>query len=93
MEQTLAINCDYQFQDMVICALRYAIGRNTYVVDEVCEWVENHPEILDDRVITVMKRDVSEQIMYYEAHGVNSIIEMDYKRLQTFYFWLDTVQP
>ena len=86
----MTINCDYQFRDVVISAFRYAVGRNTYIVDEICEWIEQHPEVLDNRMVNVMIRDVEEQLTWYEHSGVNSITEIDYKRLQNFRGWLAT---
>lgn len=89
-KKLIIVNCDYQFRDIVICALRYAIGRNTYIVDEICDWVESHPEIIDNRMCGVMMRDVEEQLTYYDRNGVNSITEIDYKRLKEFRDWLST---
>lgn len=87
-ENKVEIRLDYQFRDVVICALRYALPRHTYIVDEICEWVEKHSEILDDRMLIVMKRDVEEQLAYYDEHGVSVIDEIDYKRIRRFYDWL-----
>ena len=42
------ITIDYELQDIVICALRYAIGRKTYVTSEVCEFIMKHPNLIDD---------------------------------------------
>lgn len=47
------------FKDICICALRYSLGRHTYVVQEVCEFIINNADIIiDDRVKTVMLRDI-----------------------------------
>ena len=87
----ITINCDYQFRDIVICALRYALPRHTYIVDEICEWIEEHHQVLDDRMLIVMKRDVEEQLMYYDEIGVDAISEIDYKRIKKFYDWLEAL--
>ena len=88
MAKKVPIKLDGSFKDVVICALRYAITRNTYIVDTVCSWIEEHPYILDDRVINVMLKDVGGQLKYYEKQGLNSITEIDYNRLKAFYQWL-----
>lgn len=47
------------FEDICICALRYALRRHTYVVQEVCEFIINNADIIiDDRVKGVMLRDI-----------------------------------
>ena len=88
MAKKVPIKLDGSFKDVVICALRYAITRNTYIVDTVCSWIEEHPNILDNRVINVMLKDVGAQLKYYENQGLNSITEIDYHRLNAFYQWL-----
>lgn len=61
------IKADRDFKDMMICALRYAIPRHTYMVDMTCEYIKNNAElILDDRVIAIMLRDLNEQLDYYK---------------------------
>lgn len=55
------------FRDICICALRYALGRHTYVVEEVCSFIkDNATLVLDKRVIEVMVRDIELQICSYE---------------------------
>lgn len=88
---TMPIKIDYEFRDMIICALRYALPRHTYVVDEVCSWIEKHPTILDQRMINVMLKDVKEQLRFYNKNGVDSISEIDFKRLKSFYYWLEDI--
>ena len=91
MAKKVQIKLDGDFKDIIICALRYAIPRNTYIVDTVCSWIEEHPYILDDRVINVMLKDVGSQLRYYEKQGLNSITEIDYNRLKSFYQWLNMI--
>ena len=37
--ETLVIQNDYEFQDVVICALRYALYRHTYTCSEVIDFI------------------------------------------------------
>lgn len=66
-------NCnyvDYELKDIVICALRYALPRHTYILDEVCSYIKEHTELLDRRVVVVMLRDIDECLENYEiAHS------------------------
>ena len=65
------ITIDYELQDMIISALRYAIGRRTYITEETCSFIKNHPEIINNRVKTVMLRDL-ENIKYFYKDYMNA---------------------
>lgn len=91
MARKVPIKLDGEFKDIIICALRYAATRNTYIVDTVCSWIESHPCVLDQRVINVMMKDVKTQLKHYERVGTNSITEIDYNRLKAFYQWLQAI--
>lgn len=88
MAKKVPIKLDGEFKDIIISALRYAIPRHTYIVDSTCSWIEQHPYILDDRMIGIMQKDVASQLRYYMATGTDSVTEADYKRLRAFYQWL-----
>lgn len=67
--ESLIVTKDWvrDFRDICICALRYALGRHTYVVEEVCSFIkDNTTLILDKRVIGVMIRDIEAQLCFYE---------------------------
>lgn len=68
------IQIDYDLKDIVICALRYAIGRKTYVTEEVCDYIKEHPELIDERVKTVMLRDLEDLDKYYEKNDIDYVI-------------------
>ena len=61
------IEINYELQDIVIGALRYAIGRKTYVTSEVCEFIMKHHNLIDDRVKTIMLRDLEDLDEYYKT--------------------------
>lgn len=86
-KEIIIIN-DYMFQDVIACALRYVIPRNTYVVSEICEWIEDHGDIISERILRVMERDVREQLKWYEDNGVDSLTQCDQVTLRNFHQWL-----
>ena len=45
---------------IAICAVRYALGRETYMPGLVQDFVRRHPEIVTDNVRAVMIRDIEE---------------------------------
>lgn len=79
------IKVDRDFKDMIMSALRYAMPRHTYIVDETCEYIkENADLILDERVIAVMLRDLNDQLDYYKStwnDGVGTMWRCDYDTL------------
>lgn len=79
------IEINYELQDIVICALRYAIGRKTYVTSEVCEFIMKHSNLIDDRVKTIMLRDLEDLNEYYE------IDDIDYLQFDTLRKWLNSI--
>lgn len=91
MAKKVTIKLDGDFRDIIISALRYAIPRHTYIVDSTCSWIEANPHLLDERMVGIMKKDVKAQLKHYQHVGVDSITEIDYKRLREFYMWLEEV--
>ena len=62
------IEIDSDLKDIVICALRYAIGRKTYVTEEVCSYIKEHPKLIDKRVKEVILRDLENVEEYYSKN-------------------------
>lgn len=53
---------DNDFGDIMILALRYALGRRTYVTDEVSEFIMQNTEHINERICAVMLRDIDEYL-------------------------------
>lgn len=73
---------DYQFQDMIISALRYALYRHTYILDETIDWIKNNNIVINERVKQVMLSDIERR---FDDGGLE-IYERD--RLAYFRDWL-----
>ena len=80
------IEIDYELQDMIISALRYAIGRRTYITEETCSFIKKHPEIVNNRVKTVMLRDL-ENIKYFYKES-----DTDYPFFKSLESWLENFE-
>ena len=52
------------YEHMLISALRYALGRRTYVVEHNCEYIEQQIPMLSDRCKDVMIKDIENQRNY-----------------------------
>jgi hypothetical protein len=55
-------NCDVNGGIMVMSALRYALGRHSYVPGAVMDWISLHWDNLDNNTKTVIVRDVFEYL-------------------------------
>ena len=74
----------YVFEDVILCAFRYAITRHTYVVREICDWIWKNRHILSKRMCNVMERDLYDTFTYYEKNITDYENHMDYKTLKEF---------
>ena len=53
---------DDSFQAILNCAVRYSLGRQTYMPDLVVQFIQPLIPYLDNRTLCVFKRDVEEAI-------------------------------
>ena len=51
-------DCDVNGSIMITCALRYSLGRMTYVPGAVQDWIKTHWDSLDSNTRFVIVRDV-----------------------------------
>lgn len=82
MEQNkITIYNDYHnFEDMLLCAFRYAIGRHTYIVSETCDFFKENAHLISKRMFVIMLNDLDEQIRIYEKFeekSMNVIMDLD----------------
>lgn len=61
-KQKYKFNCDVNGSIMVMSALRYALGRHTYVPGAVQDWISDQWDNLDSNTKVVIVRDVFEYI-------------------------------
>ena len=80
------LEINYELKDMIICALRYAIGRKSYITLAVCDYIVKHPDLIDNRVKNVMLRDLKNLDMYY----INE--DIDFKVFKDFEKWLEQLE-
>ena len=73
-------------KDMIISALRYALGRRTYITGETAEFIKRYPELIDERVKYVMLRDLEEYFKKREFCDIDD--ECDYNTWRGLYNWL-----
>lgn len=78
-------------KNIVISALRYALGRKTYITLETAQYIKNNPSLIDKRVKIVMIRDLEE---YFESRELWKVKddECDYKTWVYLYNWLKSYE-
>ena len=72
----LSIEADSDFSTIVCCALRYALGRYTYIPSTVMGFIERHIEAITENDLNAMIRDIEVKMKYNK--------ELPYKEL-----WLE----
>lgn len=60
---------DSNLESILICAVRYALGRETYMPKLVQDWIMAHPELLSENGVAVMIRDINDKDHIYEVNG------------------------
>ena len=63
---------------IAICAVRYALGRETYMPGLVQDFVMRHPEIVDKRVKSVMLEDIriaDRFVKYGRSDGSEMVVD------------------
>lgn len=82
------IDITYELRDIVVCALRYALPRHTYALEEVCSFIKKHKCLLDERTVGVMLRDVNTALLQYDK----SIWEMDKETIEDLRCFLENYE-
>lgn len=54
---------------VLVSAVRYALGRHTYVVKETCDSVRDNLRLIQRKLLVVMIRDIDE---HFGRHGKSS---------------------
>ena len=87
----ITIKNKYDFQDIVICALRYALGRRTYITKSTADFIKEYPEIIDNRVKSVMLKDL-EEYFEYRHNKFYKDDECDYQSWLDLKEWLEKIE-
>ena len=64
-------------EEILVCAVRYALGRMTYVVSDVCRYVEGKKDSLSESCKDIIIRDIEEELERYHELGQTCGMECD----------------
>lgn len=68
----LAPICDSDFRLILLSALRYAMGKNTYMPVVVSDYIKRHIHLLDDKFLVLAADDIRRYLEDYAEHEPNS---------------------
>jgi len=64
---------------MLLNSVRYALGRRSYVVGEVCDWVRDYRKHLAPEQIDQIAKEVRHELDLCSARGGHLGMEMDHR--------------
>ena len=56
-------------ETILICAVRYALGRKSYIVGEVAQYVMFCRKKLSQACVNIIIRDIEEEMVFYHRAG------------------------
>lgn len=66
-------------EEILVCAVRYALGRMSYVVGDVCKYIANKKDSLSEHCKAIIARDIEEEIERHHRSGYTCGMECDEK--------------
>ena len=70
-QDLLAPICDSDFRLILLSAMRYAMGRNTYMPIVVADYIKRHRQFLDDKFLVLATDDIRRHLEDYAEHEPN----------------------
>ena len=70
-QNILAPICDADFRLILLSAMRYAMGRNTYMPAVVSDYIKCHLRFLDDKFLALAADDIRRHLEDYAEHEPN----------------------
>ena len=64
-------------EQMLISAVRYALGRMTYIVGTTCDFVASIKDKLSEKCIYIIIHDIEEELERYHSFGKKLGMDMD----------------
>lgn len=85
------IEIDRDLKDIVISAVRYALGRRTTMPSATTEYIMTHSKLVDSRVKQVLLRDLEWYFHLWET-GKQIDDKCDYETWYHFKKWLEKLE-
>lgn len=69
----MTVEIDKNFETILLCAVRYAIGRETYIPSMVINYITPLLSYLSDNALRLIANDITEYRKYYGGLGDEKI--------------------
>ena len=77
------------FELIILSSMRYCIGRRTYIVNFICDWLKNNWKFLDKNTQSLLYKDLEEEVeRYYRNPQDNLGDSIDVKNWLDLYFFM-----
>jgi hypothetical protein len=76
---------------LLVCSVRYSIGRNTYMPSLICSIIKRHAAHLDDADREVIAKSIMDELQYLERLPSKDSIDSHIKKEERVN-WLEVVQ-
>lgn len=73
-QELLAPLCDNDFRLIVLSAMRYAMGRNTYMPLVVTDYIKRHIRLLDNKFLALAANDIRRHFEDYREYEPNTAL-------------------
>jgi hypothetical protein len=73
-------------EQILICAVRYALGRMSYIVGVVCDYVKSKRNELSENCKNIIIKDIEESVEYYHRAGHTVEMECDER------YWINLLE-
>lgn len=90
MSDTVAVH-RHDLGTLLICAMRYSIGRNTYMPSLICSTIKLHAGDLDDSDREMLAQNILDELKYLERLPVKDSVDSHIKKEERVK-WLEVVQ-
>lgn len=90
MSEAVKIN-KHDLGTLLICAMRYSIGRNTYMPSLICRTIKHHADDLDDADRETLAKNILDELKYLERLPVKDSVDSHIKKEERVQ-WLEAVQ-
>jgi len=67
-QENVALFEDNDLRLIIIGALRYSMGRMTYMPDVVSKFIKRHLNLIDENTLNILIRDIKEHLVDYAEH-------------------------
>jgi hypothetical protein len=90
MDDKVKVN-KHDLGTLMICAMRYSIGRNTYMPSLICRTIKLHAGDLDDSDKEMLAQNILDELKYLERFPVKDSMDSHIKKEERVQ-WLEAVQ-